>query len=89
MRLGTSNNQNTNHEISQFSEWLLSIGDGKLRSGEDGESLLEIPANLLVQAGDHPLQSIVNATYEGLLQNVTNPQYFNETLDLCDFYVLK
>ena len=46
----------------EFAEWILKIGDGEL-SNSEGEALIEIPHDLLIQPGAHPFNDIVNATY--------------------------
>nr|POE92119.1 hypothetical protein CFP56_29663 [Quercus suber] len=46
----------------EFAEWILKIGDGELGNSE-GEALIEILHDLLIQPGAHPFNDIVKSTY--------------------------
>ena len=46
----------------EFAEWILKIGDGEL-SNSEGEALIEILHDLLIQLGPQPFNDIVKATY--------------------------
>ena len=46
----------------EFTKWILKIGDGEL-SNSEGEALIEITHDLLIQPSAHPFNDIINATY--------------------------
>ena len=56
----------------EFAEWILKIGDGEL-SNSEGEALIEIPHDLLIQPGPHPFNNIVKATYPDFDKNSAMP----------------
>ncbi|KAK4562376.1 hypothetical protein RGQ29_005026 [Quercus rubra] len=61
----------------KFAEWILKIGDGELNNSE-GEALIEIPHDLLIQPGPHPFNDIVKATYPDFDTKLSNAKYLEE-----------
>ncbi|KAK4594131.1 hypothetical protein RGQ29_017994 [Quercus rubra] len=61
----------------EFAEWILKIGDGELNNSE-GEALIEIPHDLLIQPGPHPFNDIVKATYPDFDTKFNNAKYLEE-----------
>jgi len=39
-------------EIQEFFDWLLDVGDGRVNEPNDGETLIDIPEELLIQEAD-------------------------------------
>jgi len=69
MRLSClSNNCIEQQKVEEFARWILDIGDGKM-SADDGEELIKIPSDILLQKGDDPREAIVKSTYPDLLNN--------------------
>jgi hypothetical protein len=56
---------------------VLSIGDGKTAS-DDGEELIQIPNDILLQGGDYPKQTIINITYPDLPRNYRERSFLQE-----------
>jgi ATP-dependent DNA helicase PIF1 len=54
--------------VQDFDKWILDIGDGKTMSDE-GEELVQIPDDILLEKGEDPKETIVNTTYPDLLSN--------------------
>jgi hypothetical protein len=61
----------------EFAKWILQIGDGELCDTE-GESLIEIPSDLIIHVDTHPINDIVNATYPDIQAKYTNAKYLEE-----------
>ncbi|KAK4592722.1 hypothetical protein RGQ29_017025 [Quercus rubra] len=61
----------------EFAKWILKIGDGEL-SNSEGEALIEIPHDLLIQPGPHPFNDIVKATYPDFDTKFSNAKYLEE-----------
>nr|GEX85201.1 hypothetical protein [Tanacetum cinerariifolium] len=58
--------------ISEF------VGDGELGEANDGEVSIDVPEELLIDAVDDHVTSIIDFTYPNLLNNINNPSYFQE-----------
>ena len=43
------------HDIKEFVEWILQIGDGNIGGPNDGEARIQIPNDLLIRDIDNPL----------------------------------
>ncbi|GJT09517.1 ATP-dependent DNA helicase PIF1-like protein, partial [Tanacetum coccineum] len=65
-------------EIRDFAEWILKVGDGELGEANDGEVSIDVPEELLIDAVDDPVTSIIDFTYPNLLNNINDPSYFQE-----------
>jgi len=50
-------------EIQEFSDWLLAVGDGRVNEPNDGEALIDIPEELLIQEVDNPIEAISREIY--------------------------
>jgi ATP-dependent DNA helicase PIF1 len=90
MRLQFSNNEDENERLREFAKWILNIGDGKVGEIEDGESIVQIPPDLLIQSVNNPIGEIVEAIYPDLLRNMFVPNFFEDrailapTLDIVE-----
>ncbi|XP_061359756.1 uncharacterized protein LOC133303797 [Gastrolobium bilobum] len=78
MRLSSSNSAQNMMEIKEFSEWLLKVGDGVLGDDSDGESIITIPAELLIKKSNDPLSDMVNFVYPDILDHILDPPFFKE-----------
>ncbi|KAM0822498.1 hypothetical protein ACQ4PT_071455 [Festuca glaucescens] len=68
-------------EISLFSDWVLDLGEGKLpvvSCGGGDSSLIDIPADLLIQTeGDH-MTAIISAVYIDFASNFQDSLYLRQ-----------
>jgi ATP-dependent DNA helicase PIF1 len=76
MRLQISSNPDENREIAKFAQWILDIGDGKVGVAEDGEYIVEIPQDLLINSHSNPIGDIIDEIYPKLLDNIFTPGFF-------------
>nr|GEY20419.1 hypothetical protein [Tanacetum cinerariifolium] len=65
-------------EIQDFAKWILKVEDGELGEANNGEVLIDVPEELLIDVVDDPVTSIIDFTYLNLLNNINNPSYFQE-----------
>ncbi|KAL7085427.1 hypothetical protein ACP275_14G281600 [Erythranthe tilingii] len=84
-------------ELKNFSDWVLSIGDGTNGDDNDGVMDIEIPEDLLIKPLGNHLASIVEETYPNLLDNIMDSEYLqqrailaptNEIVDKVNDYML-
>jgi hypothetical protein len=54
--------------LQEFAQWILDIGDGKTTSG-NGDELIKIPDDILLEKRDDPRETIINSTYPDMLFN--------------------
>jgi ATP-dependent DNA helicase PIF1 len=67
------------HERTEFSKWVLGIGDGSIGEVIDDEIKLQIPEDLLIKSsGDHKA-SIVDSIYPSLLDRMHEPSFFQDS----------
>jgi ATP-dependent DNA helicase PIF1 len=78
MRLQYSSDPDENHNLAIFAKWILDIGDGKIGEIHDGESIVEIPSNLLIPPVSNPIGDIVDSIYPELLKNMYVPNFFQD-----------
>jgi ATP-dependent DNA helicase PIF1 len=78
MRLQFSSNSAENDQLQEFAKWILDIGDGKIGIIDDGDCIVEIPHDLLIQSSADPIGDIVEAIYPNLLQNMLIPNFFQD-----------
>ena len=50
---------------------------------ENGESMVEIPQELLILNTDSPLMALVHFVYPDFVSNMRNPSYFDDGAILC------
>jgi ATP-dependent DNA helicase PIF1 len=75
MRLKNCSNSD---EISQFSKWILKVGEGKIAEPNDGFAEIEIPKELLIVDYDEPIPAIVASTYPNLVANYKSQKFLQE-----------
>ncbi|XP_058734279.1 uncharacterized protein LOC131606007 [Vicia villosa] len=75
MRLQTGSQGTDDKETTDFSNWILKVGEGKLSVPNDGHADIEIPEEFLIPKSDNPIKAIVESTYPGLLENYKNVHY--------------
>jgi len=78
MRLLHGSSSNDIEERSNFSQWILGIGDGTIGDINDGDVQVRIPDDLLLtSSGDHKA-SMVDCIYPSLLDNMHDPTFFQD-----------
>jgi hypothetical protein len=78
MRLLHGSSENDIRERTEFSEWVLAIGDGSIGEDNDVNIKLKIPDDLLLQStGDH-VASMVEYVYPSLLDSMHETSYFQD-----------
>ena len=69
-------------EVKDFSDWVLSVGDGTAKGTaeiDDGDSeLIEIPSDILVPRLDSAIDDIISFTYPNLEASYSDPTYLRE-----------
>jgi ATP-dependent DNA helicase PIF1 len=75
MRLKQGSNSEENEEIAKFSNWLLSVGEGKISEPNDGYAEIPIPAEMLITEYSDPILAIINSTYPNFLENYKSYEY--------------
>ncbi|XP_056685501.1 uncharacterized protein [Spinacia oleracea] len=101
MRIKRSNLDQVDIERSEFSKWVLDMGNGHIpattKEGEDEPTWIEIPEDLLIH-GDDPIAALVEEVYPEILHRHMDPKYLqqrailapkNETVDKINGYILQ
>ena len=72
-------------ELKEFSEWILTVGEGKIAEPNDGEAEIDIPEEFLIMDSDDPIEAISKAVYRdnASLQENKEPKFFEERAILC------
>ncbi|XP_010480907.2 PREDICTED: ATP-dependent DNA helicase PIF1-like [Camelina sativa] len=73
-------NEDEARDIEEFSKWILDVGDGKIAEPNDGEALIDIPAEFLITDVDDPIEAISRAIYGDFasLQTKKDAKIFQE-----------
>jgi len=78
MCLQTNAADTNSHDLKQFFDWLLDIGNGKLGEPNDGYGEISILDEFLIKDFNDPIQAIVETTYPNLLQNYSNGDFLQK-----------
>ncbi|XP_023741419.1 uncharacterized protein LOC111889499 [Lactuca sativa] len=78
MRLTVGSDTSTFQQTMDFAKWLLDIGEGKLGGFNDGEAIIDIPDDLLINDPYDPIGSLIEFVYPSILEASSNPEYFQE-----------
>ncbi|XP_076901635.1 uncharacterized protein LOC143556101 [Bidens hawaiensis] len=78
MRLTVGCNPSDFEESSRFANWLLEVGEGTLGGDNDGNSVIEIPDDLLIGDSSDPISELIDFVYPTLLDNFNDISYFQE-----------
>ena len=63
MRIQSSNDPIEQGLIKEFTEWLLTVGDGAIGLPQDGTTKIEMSSQLLLSNVGDPNKTIVETTY--------------------------
>ncbi|XP_057418863.1 uncharacterized protein LOC130713079 [Lotus japonicus] len=84
-------------EVKSFAKWVLDVGDGNLGAYNDGESMIKVTDETLIQQSLNPICEIVQTMYPNILQEIGCADYFQDkailaptldAVDMVDKYVL-
>nr|XP_043611707.1 uncharacterized protein LOC122583355 [Erigeron canadensis] len=78
MRLKVGSNVADKKEIKAFGKWILDIGEGKLGGRNDGETMIEIPQDILLGDEGDAIASISSCIYPDLDEHLDDPGYFQD-----------
>ncbi|XP_022004510.1 uncharacterized protein LOC110902078 [Helianthus annuus] len=78
MRLKVGKKPSNLHEIKEFTEWILQLGDGLLGGPNDGEVEIEIPDDLLILDQVNPISSLISFTYPDMQKFLWDSNYFQQ-----------
>ncbi|XP_018480006.1 uncharacterized protein LOC108851076 [Raphanus sativus] len=66
------------NEIKDFSKWILDLGDGKINEPNSGETMIDIPKDLLITECVDPIEAIVSEIYGDTFKDSKDPVFFQE-----------
>ena len=78
MRLQGGNTEADLLKLREFSEWILSVGDGTIGDSDDGEATIDIPDDLCVKQVGNPIASIVDEIYPFVADRLSDGKYFED-----------
>nr|GEZ33386.1 hypothetical protein [Tanacetum cinerariifolium] len=78
MRLNVGARPEDVKELQEFAEWILKVKDGDIEEHYDEEVFVDLPEQILHDAADDPVTSIVDFTYLNILGNINDLSYFQE-----------
>ncbi|XP_073041919.1 uncharacterized protein [Primulina eburnea] len=65
-------------EMKKFSDWIATLGDGKIGEANEGYATIDIPYELLLKDYNDPIATIVESTYLLFPNNVSDATYFEK-----------
>ncbi|XP_076881484.1 uncharacterized protein LOC143529608 [Bidens hawaiensis] len=78
MRLTVGSDKFKIQETTEFANWLLDLGEGKLDGQNDGDATFDIPDDLLIKDTSDPISQLINFVYPCILRDYENPDFFSE-----------
>lgn len=63
------------NDLSEFADWILEIGDGRIGNSVDGIEKVQIPDDFLIHNSDYPISSIVENTHPNYLCHCSDMAY--------------
>ncbi|CAH1428835.1 unnamed protein product [Lactuca virosa] len=78
MRLTVGRDQPDIEKIRDFANWLLDIGEGKRGGPNDGETIIDIPNDILINDPDDPIGSLIEFVYPSILEKYNSTNYLQE-----------
>ncbi|XP_020251106.1 uncharacterized protein LOC109828548, partial [Asparagus officinalis] len=81
MRIQHQSSDQLGMNASEFSEWVLEVGNGTLSFDDcekEEESKIAIPEQLLLQPTRDAIEDIIASTYPDIQQNCCNQSYLEE-----------
>ncbi|XP_076944804.1 uncharacterized protein LOC143615592 [Bidens hawaiensis] len=78
MRLTFGCQSSNLEDTIRFAECLLELGEGKLGGDNDGNTIIEIPDDLLIRDSSDPILDLTDFVYPTLLEKCNDISYFQE-----------
>ncbi|XP_023748617.1 uncharacterized protein LOC111896883 [Lactuca sativa] len=78
MRLTVGSDASAVDKIRGFSNWLLDIGEDKLGGLNDGEAIVDIPQDILINDPCDSIGSLIKFVYPSIVENFNIAGYFQE-----------
>ncbi|XP_057740395.1 uncharacterized protein LOC130957569 [Arachis stenosperma] len=78
MRLSRGSRDIHGVQLKEFATWLLQVGDGLIGDNTDGESVIRIPHNLLLNVESACLHDLVLFVYPDILLYSSSVDYFKD-----------
>ncbi|KAL7083360.1 hypothetical protein ACP275_14G156700 [Erythranthe tilingii] len=75
MRLQSSSSANA-HEMREFGDSILRIGNGDAGEVNDGDATIEIPNDMLIRNSADPFLKLIEFVYPDLVTNLFTPEFF-------------
>ncbi|KAF8077513.1 hypothetical protein N665_1031s0003 [Sinapis alba] len=69
--------------FSEPNNWILDVGDGKINEPNSGETMIDIPKDLLITTCTDPIEAIVYEVYGNTFKDSKDPLFFQERAMLC------
>ncbi|XP_052622447.1 uncharacterized protein LOC128127795 [Lactuca sativa] len=77
-RLTVGSDPSIIEQIRGFENWLLDIGDGNLGGPNDGEEMVDIPEDIVINNPCDPIGSLISFVYPYVLENINITNYLQE-----------
>ena len=68
--------------MKEFVDWVLDIGNETIGEIHDEETIIDITSDMLIDNSSDPMASIANNSNPSLLENMTNPFFFQHIVIL-------
>ena len=65
-------------KIQNFANWLLDIGEGKVGGLNVGETIIDVPDDILINDPHDPIGSLIEFIYPSILEKFNVMSYFQE-----------
>ncbi|XP_023733108.1 uncharacterized protein LOC111880927 [Lactuca sativa] len=78
MRLTVGRDPSDIRKIHNFANWLLDIGEGKVGGSNDGEAIIYVPDDILINDPHDPIGSLIKFIYPSILEKFNVTSYFQE-----------
>ncbi|XP_076894307.1 uncharacterized protein LOC143546538 [Bidens hawaiensis] len=78
MRLTVGCRSSDVENIKEFADWLLDIGQGTVGGPNDGESVIDIPEDLLILNSIDPIGDLIKFVYPDILDRFNEVAYFQD-----------
>ncbi|XP_073112166.1 uncharacterized protein [Elaeis guineensis] len=61
-----------------FGDWIILIGEGATDKSNEGEAMVDIPDEVLINVSNDPIKTIVESMYSNILKKINDFNYFQE-----------
>nr|KAJ0186060.1 hypothetical protein LSAT_V11C900478180 [Lactuca sativa] len=78
MRLTVGRDLSDMEKIRDFANWLLDIRESKLGGPNDGETIIDIPDDILINDPDDPIGPLIEFVYPLILEKYSSTNYLQE-----------